>query len=913
MPSILETMGFELNRRDSNTLRQDVPETVSGFGTVFESIPQSSVSPSQLIPYNFGQSDYDTGTGFWLGMKNGIPKLSIGNSAGNKLTWDGTTLTVPGVSSLGGFSIGSDYIRDSANSFGLSSVVSGGDDIRFWAGDTFTNRATAPFRVTEAGAVTASNITITGGSVAASTLSGTIPQTNLNVADRGWVQTCVFSITDLDTVAWGAGTFTSADGTAYSITGADTGNMSAKTYIYLDIAVSLTAYQTTTTATTAVGVGKVLVAVAQNGAVEPTFTVMQGQGGQNIDASSIVASSITANEIAASTITAGKMSVSQISAISADLGAMTAGSVTVTSGGNTVALAPGSATAIAAGPTGAPTFTVTQAGVMTATGAIVNGSNISNQDKFGDGLDGNLTLTNSFTLSSDKFYQNLILTSSGSYTNNSTVDGKAGKTSASDIWSNFRVGNGNASSNADPTAIVSLISHASTSGRYTEMDRGIINFPTTLVGTTSTATAANLHVWIDSAQDNFAQNISVVKRTVIASVVNGSYDIANWTMTKQASDIDLTGIGTGAYITIPLNAAGLTSLNTTIAGGTDMTFGLVFSCDADNSAPTWVAGTTAQFVFETLEGTHPPYIDVTYTGIPLINTNGYRLFVNNTLSGNGTIQNNGNNGGNGGNGGIFSAPGAGGTAGAVAPGNSVPAGTIGVDGGTGGAGGNGGAGGAGSNGNIGTTGTKSINTTASVAGKDGGHGGDMTAVGGVGGTGGAAGSFSGTILNKVNNYTSAYYLSDSIGSWTNFMVGTGTGSGAGGGGGGYSVVGPYKGSAGGGGGASGGTGGIVWISAKSITFTGILKSKGGNGGNGGNGGEGSLGNGGGGGGGGGGSGGNGGIIIINTSSLAPTYSTDVTGGTRGNKGLKSTTNNTNATDGTDGIAGNSGRVITLIV
>ena len=63
---------------------------------------------------------------------------------------------------IGGFTIGSDYIRDVANSMGLSSVVSGADDVRFWAGDTFANKQTAPFRVTEAGILVASSATITG-------------------------------------------------------------------------------------------------------------------------------------------------------------------------------------------------------------------------------------------------------------------------------------------------------------------------------------------------------------------------------------------------------------------------------------------------------------------------------------------------------------------------------------------------------------------------------------------------------------------------------------------------------------------------------------------------------------------------------------------------------------------------------
>lgn len=339
-----------------------------------------------------GQTAYNAGTGFFLGWESTTYKFSIGDGASNYMTWDGTTLSIGGTFSagaidiggadatsfhvdasgnmwlgaatfagapftvsnagvltatgaiisgtitatsgtIGGFTIGTDYFRDAANSFGLASTVTGGDDVRFWAGDTFANRATAPFRVTEAGAVTATNITITGGSVLSSILAGIIAQANLDVSNRGWGQTCAFTVTDADTVAWGAGTFTDAAGTAYSIGASNTGNMVAKTYIYLDTIASITAYQTTTTSSTAVGTGKVLVAIAQNGTGEATFTVLDGQGGQNIDAANIVAGSITANEIAASTITAGKMSVSQLSAIAADLGAITAGTIVLPSGG----------------------------------------------------------------------------------------------------------------------------------------------------------------------------------------------------------------------------------------------------------------------------------------------------------------------------------------------------------------------------------------------------------------------------------------------------------------------------------------------------------------------------------------------------------------------------------------------------
>ena len=149
--------------------------------------------------------------------------------------------------------------------------------------------------------------------------------------------------------------------------------MVSKTYVYLDIAISTIAYQTTTTATTAVGVGKVLIAIAQNGTSEATYKVLQGQGGENIDAANIVAGSITANEIAASTITAGKMGVTDLSAISANIGAITAGSISVINGGYTIGLTPSGSNAIFSGTTGSPEFKVTLAGFLTATSGVIGG------------------------------------------------------------------------------------------------------------------------------------------------------------------------------------------------------------------------------------------------------------------------------------------------------------------------------------------------------------------------------------------------------------------------------------------------------------------------------------------------------------------------------------------------------------
>ena len=85
----------------------------------------------------------------------------------------GTIVVAAG--SVGGFDIGADYIRDNLNTMGMASTVTGGDDVRFWAGETFANRAAAPFRVLESGALYAVAGNISGGII--SNLTGVVDPT----------------------------------------------------------------------------------------------------------------------------------------------------------------------------------------------------------------------------------------------------------------------------------------------------------------------------------------------------------------------------------------------------------------------------------------------------------------------------------------------------------------------------------------------------------------------------------------------------------------------------------------------------------------------------------------------------------------------------------------------------------------
>ena len=282
-----------------------------------------------------------------------------------------------------------------------------------WSGAT--TFGAAPFSVSNTGALVASSATITGAitTTAGSSLNGTylnpntVASASLNIAARGWTQTSVFSASSATQVAWTSGTFTTSNGTSYSISSGNTGTMSARTYIYLNINVSTTAYQVTTTASTAVGDGKVLIATAINNTTEATLQVFGGAGGLNIDAASIVANSITANEIAAGAVTASKINVTQLSAINANMGAITAGTITL----DTAGYIRGGQTAYNTGTgfflgydTSAYKLSIgdsTTNNSLTWDGSVlsVNGSTIAGNDVFGSGVDGAFVLDGTNTYS----------------------------------------------------------------------------------------------------------------------------------------------------------------------------------------------------------------------------------------------------------------------------------------------------------------------------------------------------------------------------------------------------------------------------------------------------------------------------------------------------------------------------------
>ena len=131
----------------------------------------------------------------------------------------------------------------------------------------------------------------------------------------GWNTTLVFSATDADTVSWASGgQIILSDGTTYTITTAplNTGNMSARNYIYLDINVSTSQLQVSTTASDAVGTGKLLVATAKNGTGEANFFVFSGNAETVIDGAFVATGTLAANKIIANTIDATQITAEYV-------------------------------------------------------------------------------------------------------------------------------------------------------------------------------------------------------------------------------------------------------------------------------------------------------------------------------------------------------------------------------------------------------------------------------------------------------------------------------------------------------------------------------------------------------------------------------------------------------------------------
>jgi hypothetical protein len=294
-----------------------------------------------------GATSFAAGTGFWLEYNGGTPRLRIGTTAGNRLTWDGTTLTIAGsgggITGISGSNITTGTIDASVvtvTNLNASNVSTGTLSADRIGANSITAAKIA------AGTITATEIaasTITGAKIAATTITAS------NIA---------------------AGTITATEIAASTITGA---KIAANTITASNIAAG-TITATEIAASTITGAK-----IAAN-----TITASNIAAG-TITATEIAASTITGAKIAANTITGTQISGTTLSAIFADMGTLTAGSIVI---GSTNKLwlndAGDGGLAIGGSVKGSAPFQVSAAGVLTATNASITGTIDANAGYLGD-------------------------------------------------------------------------------------------------------------------------------------------------------------------------------------------------------------------------------------------------------------------------------------------------------------------------------------------------------------------------------------------------------------------------------------------------------------------------------------------------------------------------------------------------
>ena len=316
----------------------------------------SSQASLNINNTTFGQD------GIQLQYNAGNPRAYIGDGANSYFNFDGTKITWKAANTeldasgnlnassatlsgaitatsgaIGGWNINAtsiytgteDHSGYTANA-GDMTIYSSGSNASIHAKNFYidTNGNLTCTSATISGALT----TETGSSLDGQYLSdGTVTNVKCKPSIQGWTHDLVFSVTDANTVSWTSGTITLADGTTYSIDAGNTGNMTAKTYVYLDTDVSSTTLQTTTAKANVVGDNKILIAICENSTGEALFQVF-GSDEQNIDGSNIRANSIQANEIAANTITANEISANTITSSELTTGAFVTQTANITDG-----------------------------------------------------------------------------------------------------------------------------------------------------------------------------------------------------------------------------------------------------------------------------------------------------------------------------------------------------------------------------------------------------------------------------------------------------------------------------------------------------------------------------------------------------------------------------------------------------
>ncbi len=200
-----------------------------------------------------------------------------------------------------------------------------------------------------------------------------------------------------------------------------------------------------------------------------------------------------------------------------------------------------------------------------------------------------------------------------SYNANAAGDGEVYK-GGSISWSTVH----NAASGTADGAATTAYVYSENGASNIWIGRVALPFDTSVLPDTASISAANLNVYVNTKSDgdnDGSDFIRVVQTTTNSTtlLVNDDFDQIGAVNNPAAgaANVDITGVTTGAYLTVPLNVTGLGWISK--IGYTKL--GLREGHDAINASPNSGAGVTGIRIYtsDSPGATQDPYLEITYT------------------------------------------------------------------------------------------------------------------------------------------------------------------------------------------------------------------------------------------------------------------------------------------------------------
>lgn len=196
-----------------------------------------------------------------------------------------------------------------------------------------------------------------------------------------------------------------------------------------------------------------------------------------------------------------------------------------------------------------------------------------------------------------------------------SVDGYVRRSVVSETFSTIRSGAGNTFD--DNGALIDMRFTASTTNnQYTDLTRGILVFNTATIGVSNHVSDANIGLTpglagTDVASFTLSLNLTSATTASNTALANGDYAVAGFGSTRLSSDVTQASFALDTKKTFTLNESGRAHIN--LASVTK--FGVRFTIDIDNSAPTWInSGDNRIFFYDAESASGKPELNITYFG-----------------------------------------------------------------------------------------------------------------------------------------------------------------------------------------------------------------------------------------------------------------------------------------------------------